>query len=746
MGGRAGYGHRVASQFSVLLRELRRQTTLTQEDLAERAGLSVRTIRRLETGERANPQLDTVRLLADALRLEPDERAQMLAVADGVVPQQQNGHNPRPESAYERRLAEAADDLAHAVRARLAGEEEQRRIQDPCPLPVRWELAPDNVLDHWENICRVTPGETAKPLDLAGRLPDIADVYLRIPSGRLVVLGRAGSGKSVLAMRFVLDMLTRRTRGDAVPVLFSVGSWDPTTTGFRDWLAGQLLRDHPGLAVAEGGTANLATALVEAGRILPVLDGFDELATGLHVAALEALNATALPLLLTSRPGEFLTAAETDALTAAAAVRLTDLTVADLVDYLPRTTRKDTGTTVWDPVLTQLREHPERPGCVNLRAVLTTPLMVGLARASYSDRTDSDPTELLDTERFDSQYALEDHLLGSFIPTVYRDQPGRRRWDTDDVRRWLGYLARHLERLGTRDLTWWQLGTTMRPWRRVTVVGLVAGVTFAFAAGFAAALMGGLGFGTGVADGLIAGPLDGLAAGLAIGLLRVIGVTFGGAAFEPCRARIRLHGRRRRLAARFVRRFTVGVALGLAFAGGLGLAGALGIQFWIVGRLGTGPEYGVLAGLVFGPLIGLAWGLLARIEAPIDVRTAVSPTDLLNTNRATVLVETSVLGFVGAVGFGVVAGVLHGPEYGLVQGLSYGLVLGLAIGLGIALGLTAWGQWLVLSRIWLPLHRRLPWALIAFLDDACQRGVLRKVGAVYQFRHSRLQAHLRNAS
>ena len=69
----------------MLLRQLRRETALTQEDLAERSGLSVRTIRRLETGERANPQLDTVRLLADALNLEPDERAQMLAVADGQV-------------------------------------------------------------------------------------------------------------------------------------------------------------------------------------------------------------------------------------------------------------------------------------------------------------------------------------------------------------------------------------------------------------------------------------------------------------------------------------------------------------------------------------------------------------------------------------------------------------------------------------------------------------------------------------
>ncbi|CAK7287034.1 hypothetical protein SGPA1_41294 [Streptomyces misionensis JCM 4497] len=37
---------------------------------------------------------------------------------------------------------------------------------------------------------------------------------------------------------------------------------------------------------------------------------------------------------------------------------------------------------------------------------------------------------------------------------------------------------------------------------------------------------------------------------------------------------------------------------------------------------------------------------------------------------------------------------------------------------------------------------RLPWAVAAFLDDAYQRGVLRQAGAVYQFRHARLQSRL----
>ncbi|MFE2943369.1 NACHT domain-containing protein [Streptomyces sp. NPDC059255] len=56
-------------------------------------------------------------------------------------------------------------------------------------------------------------------------------------------------------------------------------------------------------------------------------------------------------------------------------------------------------------------------------------------------------------------------------------------------------------------------------------------------------------------------------------------------------------------------------------------------------------------------------------------------------------------------------------------------------GLGYGLSLTAWRRWVV------PLTGQLPWALIAFLDDACQRGILRQAGAVYQFRHVQLRDH-----
>jgi len=58
--------------FGTRLRELRQRAVLTQEELAERAGISVTTIILLERGRRP-PRPKTTRALARALGIRPTE-------------------------------------------------------------------------------------------------------------------------------------------------------------------------------------------------------------------------------------------------------------------------------------------------------------------------------------------------------------------------------------------------------------------------------------------------------------------------------------------------------------------------------------------------------------------------------------------------------------------------------------------------------------------------------------------------
>src|SRR5262249_11519279 len=63
------------SSFGELVREHRRIPGLTQEELAERAGVSPRSISEVERGGAHVPRRDTVALLARALNLAGSERS-----------------------------------------------------------------------------------------------------------------------------------------------------------------------------------------------------------------------------------------------------------------------------------------------------------------------------------------------------------------------------------------------------------------------------------------------------------------------------------------------------------------------------------------------------------------------------------------------------------------------------------------------------------------------------------------------
>ncbi|MFJ9618821.1 NACHT domain-containing protein [Streptomyces noursei] len=632
--------------------------------------------------------------------------------------------------------------LAQAVRSQWRAEERWRRVQDPGPLPLRWRVAP-GLADR-----RTT---TSHPQEALGS-PEPARIvteYQQVQTGRLVVLGRAGSGKSVLAIRFVLDLLgAPDTPVRAVPVVFGLGSWNPATP-LRDWLAGQLQRDHPGLAAAAPcGTSTLAAALLDDDRILPVLDGFDEIAPRLRHSALQALNdSTPMPLLLTSRAKEFAAAVKATGrvLTGAAAVELTDLSPADLAKYLPHTTIRTTSdneTNVWTPVLERL--HGRHPSAQVLKDVLTTPLMVSLARAVYSDCPDRDPSALLVTERFRTARDIEHHLLDSYVPTLYRDLSAER---LKRVLHWLGYLAHHLDQLHTPNLHWWQLGASLPRLRRTVVIGLVAGVAFGAADGlmwctYAVAMLG-YPLTVGLAIALPNGLAFGAAGGAFLGA--VYALAQGGRGRRPSHVRVRLRGGTRAIGRHVVNRFLTGFAavLGVACTAWILIALITAIVLQsphaFLASLTLRLPFALLTGVTCGLPAGLGYGLLAALEAPIDIKTAVSPPRLLRTDRTNVLFQAAVLILTLTAADGILygTGVYHFTDWFAVE-----IVGGLGGVLAYALGLTAWGQWIALARIWLPLTGQLPWRVEEFLKDAHQRGILRQAGAVYQFRHARLHDHL----
>ncbi|MDH6124840.1 NACHT domain-containing protein [Kitasatospora sp. GP82] len=701
--------------------------------------------------------------LAEALRHGGRRITQYLA---GGPTEALNEPPPEPPSDSAPWLQEAAKGLAVKVYQQWNTEWERRRLHlSSSSLAVRFHNAATGRFDHWAKIRKAPPGMDPPPLKLADQFEKIVDVYKSVPSGRLVVLGEAGAGKTVLALRFVLGLLhpPNPDRGDHVPVIFSFGSWDPTATSLRDWMCSQLVRDYPDLAAPAADGRSLARALVDADRILPVLDGFDEIASDLRDEALQVLSDTSMPLLLTSRPKEYGQAR--NVLSAAAGIQLDDLAPRDFADYLRRASQPAAGgdlhSTVWEPVLARLREQPRSPGAENVAVALATPLMVTLARTVYSDtpgrkpQDPQDPQDLLDTGRFPTPEDVQSHLLAAFVPAAYRRplparSGGRRRrrrrsWPPERAEHWLGYLARHLVQREKHDLAWWELGTTMSLPSRTLLIGFLAALAFGVTTAIGnlpvdlVATSHGLGFA--LVRALVVGLLHGLAAGTVCGLVYWFASRHED--LKPSPVRLRIRGGTGKAPGRVLRGFVIGLGAGLTAALGLVL-----IDRVVVAALGLddGLGDGIWGALLFVPGLGigagLVLGLTALLEAPIAPESAVRPTDVLDTNRRNVVGRL----LVWALVFGPVPGFIDGLTHGPVRGIEFGLVFGLegafAGGLGYGLVLTAWGQWAALCRIWLPLTGRLPWALVAFLDDAHERGVLRQAGAVYQFRHARVEDRL----
>jgi predicted ATPase/DNA-binding XRE family transcriptional regulator len=101
--------------FGRLLREFRQRAGLAQAALAERAGLSSRGIADLERGLRRFPYASTVEQLADALRLDSDERATFEASAKRHLAQPHDDqHLPTPSTRLIGRELEL-EELSHNV-------------------------------------------------------------------------------------------------------------------------------------------------------------------------------------------------------------------------------------------------------------------------------------------------------------------------------------------------------------------------------------------------------------------------------------------------------------------------------------------------------------------------------------------------------------------------------------------------------------------------------------------------------
>jgi hypothetical protein len=636
-------------------------------------------------------------------------------------------------------------------------------------------LVPDGpirVMDTWASI-RDQPA--AEPLVLDGVFEDIATVFTSSGlHGRMVILGEPGSGKSMIAQWLTVQLLESHHATKLVPVLLSLATWDPEIP-LEEWAAAEMAQTYQSLGEGAEAAGNmegtLAYQLIDKKYVRLVLDGLDEMAIGNQCDALQRLSEFAKSgqqFVVTCRTKDYarIVAQAGAPLAKTPVIALGPLAVGDVIEYLRSTSLlQDPSAHRWDRLIQYLMTEPDGP----LAVAMTSPLVVWLVRTNYI-RPQTQPDELFE---WGSAEEITDFLLDGLVDAAYsvRVKVIRNKTTTYEAlkpevreiqRARLIYLADYLSRQVrevsnkpvannkpkvNNNIEWWYLPRAVPKWFTGGTVGLLSGCLLGASGGLAATIK----FGHTV--GLVVGIMLGIVVAVHAGTTSVRWQDVPRAVGFSTEATVR------RLAS------CLAVAIGVAVCFGYAADRGGGMVVALVTAVVVGPLCAMAIWPTFGPWPALATG----ISASLALGLAAS----LFGHKPTALISAGATGLTFLLGAWVFTGVFQdtsrmkavSPESllrgdrngslivaltaGLIFAVVFGLALGPLVGLLAFVGLTVtaaftvsmWGAF-TLTRIWLRMFHGMPVAIIGFLREADSRGVLRREGGAFQFRHAKLQERL----
>ncbi|MEV0710399.1 hypothetical protein [Nocardia aurea] len=687
------------------------------------------------------------------------------------------------------KLDEVTLQIAKSIRSELYSEAQKWKTEWPV-MPVRWHATGSDLGEYDERV----PIDYSDQTINSGVFTEVLSLYSKIGSGRLVILGEPGSGKTTIVRDFAYTIVGKY-QGDIppddpdtfdgrIPVVFNLSSWDSTSANpkatLKTWMASILVRDHPGLDL------RTADALIADRRVLSIFEGLDEMderaeeANGRSAddedsnqnprrrAALTQLHGFDGPFVLTCRTIEYReTSRKARVLERAYTIELQPLSADDVATYLPLTANSPAVGEQWRSAMQSLN-NDKRQSAAFLREVLKNPLMVYLASKIYASGVgEGDPAAFVAKE-YASADIIELGLLGEYLTTVFphpweekgyglREESGddiERRvppaYPQEKVFRWLQHIAQNLD---NGELRWWELANKVP--KPITALVFVIFTALIGTAAVAVTLDH---------KYRAVGALVGAATGIVYGLFFPGQQPSGWSLFAPgswrnfwCEAvKAPIYGATG-AGVGFVLVSTFGW-LALSFSGlaaGLttyplmkltnqpsnsgwiietrnsSVAGVFtGLIMGVVGFLSDASVGSISTWLIVGVIYGAFLTLAFGPRAYLQADTVATPSKMIASSRYQ------------SIYYGVMNGCAHASIYIAMTNIFVGVVFGFTIGMYVCMTDSAWGRWTLMTRGWLPLVGKLPSEPLSFLEEAHRRGVLRQSGAVYLFRHKQLERYI----
>jgi hypothetical protein len=651
----------------------------------------------------------------------------------------------------EQTLDDWADRLATAVRKQWAREAELRRLAEPPLLPVRWQLSTRRVAKRlksvvgrqgWERFAPLPglPPTTQESLTTGGGLTELHAVYGGLASGRLILTGNAAAGKTSTAVLLLREALRYREsvgvgpeqrRRIPVPVMLDLSDWNPNDEDPTQWIAGRLARQYT-IFRGRSGRAR-AEELLRDGRIAVFLDGLDEVRKSLRPVILSALRSANFRIVLISRSYETSMTLQKAPQGSTAVIEIRDVDPSDAVTYLLHD-RPEPVPPAWAAVVANLDEEPSG----TLATALSNPLFVSLVNEVYDDPDNGRRVdELLDRDRFPTPLAIQRHLLDQITHSAYGHRPRQPppRYSVQTAERTLRLLAERLDRHEDKSLEWWTLPSWVAFRRTALVAGIAAGVLQAGAAFFLLKYA--------MEPGWVV--FNAIASGLAACLYLSSMITKSGEHGTVASAGWRDIFPLRAIPVGLVVWSASGpLAVAVTRTGVLGsdppppwvlYSGALALTFGAI--LITGRGYEMVSGTIIGLGSGSSFAPLREGNGPAEIESrSLGPRDVWRHHIGLRLVLGIMVGIAVGLITGASAGWVGGVRAGLGTGACFALLATLMAALARNVGVVT-----AYAMVELALTKGTPLRLMAFLEDARRRNILRAVGPVYQFRHNLLLEH-----
>ena len=349
---------------------------------------------------------------------------------------------------------------------KLVENEVNRRLALSLYKSISIPLEKDSQPQQIEHPCRVEVKIGNKPRIHIPPDAGILEIFENPEfSGQLLILGKPGSGKTTVMLELAQSLLAkaRQDVSEPIPILFNLETWANPNQSIPSWVIEELNAVY-------NIPRKVAKTYLAQKRLLPMLDGLDEVRAGLQANCIRAINQwlsgknKPTSIVICSRQEEY--NSHTEKLNLSGAIALKELTDEQIENFLNKIQRAH---------LSILIKNDS-----NLDQLSRTPLLLNIIALTFDESSAEELKAIASKEQ------TIDSLLESYVHRMFerklkdlaykeKDMPSLRK-----SQKWLTFLAKQLQNSSKTDFLIEKIQPSQleRKWQKrryETIYGLIYG-------------------------------------------------------------------------------------------------------------------------------------------------------------------------------------------------------------------------------------------------------------------------------